>query len=95
MGRWKTLFAVGVTMGLAVLLAGCGLVEKAADDVRQGPAGPGAVKVVTEDNVFESDVLEVPAGSPVTVEVRNTGEDNHISRSTSSTSAPARSGPAT
>jgi len=77
MSRWKTLLAVGVAVGLVVLLAGCQQGEKAAGNVRTGPAGPGAVQVLMEDNTFQPQVLKVPAGSPVTVEVRNAGDKSH------------------
>lgn len=65
-----------LTVGVAVLLAGCAG-ETASGDVRPGPAGSGAVRVVMEDDAFQPDVLEVSAGSPVTVEVRNVGIANH------------------
>src|SRR6266496_272859 len=65
MSRWKT------------LLAGCQQGEKAAGNVRTGPAGSGAVQVLMEDNKFQPQVLKVPAGSPVTVEVRNAGDNSH------------------
>lgn len=65
-----------LTVGVAVLLAGCAG-ETASGDVRPGPAGSGAVQVVMEDDAFQPDVLEVSAGSPVTVEVRNVGNANH------------------
>ena len=35
------------------------------------------MRVVMKDEIFEPDVLEVPAGSPVTIEVRNAGQENH------------------
>lgn len=76
LGRWKKLLAIGVALGLALLLAGCAG-ETASGDVRPGLAGPGAVWMVMKDEVFEPDVLDVPAGSPVTIEVRNAGEENH------------------
>jgi plastocyanin len=63
--------------GLAALLTSCGLGETSAGDVQSGPAGPDAVRVVMEDNVFEPEVLEVPANSQVTIEVRNEGQENH------------------
>ena len=77
MGRWKILLAIGVAVGLVVLLSGCGQGETASGDVRDGPAGAGAVRLVMEDSTFQPQVLEVPAGSPVTVEVRNDGSKNH------------------
>ncbi|HYT78723.1 MAG TPA: cupredoxin domain-containing protein [Actinomycetota bacterium] len=39
--------------------------------------GAGATRVVMKDEVFQPVVLEVPAGSPVTIEVRNAGQENH------------------
>ncbi len=77
LGRWKTLLAVGVAVGLVVVLAGCQQEEKAAGNVRAGPAGPGAVRVLMQDTKFQPQVLEVRAGSPVTVEVRNAGDKSH------------------
>jgi plastocyanin len=77
MGRWRTLLAVGVAVGLVVLLGGCQQGEKAAGNVRPGPAGSGAVRLVMEDSTFQPQVLKVPAGSPVTVEVRNEGDKSH------------------
>ena len=76
MGRLRNLLAVGATVGLAVLLGGCAG-ETASGDVRPGPAGQGATRVIMKDEVFEPNVLKVPAGSPVTIEVRNFGEENH------------------
>ena len=76
MGHRRKLLAVGATLGLAVLLGGCGG-ETASGDVRPGPAGQGAMRVIMKDEVFEPNVLNVPAGSPVTIEVRNFGEENH------------------
>ncbi|HZC98821.1 MAG TPA: hypothetical protein VFA46_01070 [Actinomycetes bacterium] len=52
MGRWRTLWAVGVAVAVALLLAGCQRGEQAAGDVRQGPAGSGAMRVVMEDSEF-------------------------------------------
>jgi plastocyanin len=75
--RWRVLVAAGVTVGLIVMLAGCGKGETASGDVRSGPAGAGAVRVVMEDSTFQPAVLEVPAGAPVTVEIRNDGNKNH------------------
>src|SRR6266542_4447497 len=74
MSHWKTLLTIGVAVGLVVVLAGCQQGEKAAGNVRTGPAGSGAVRVLMEDNTFQPQVLKVPAGSPVTVEVRNHGD---------------------
>jgi plastocyanin len=77
MGRWRTLVAVALAVGLAVVLAGCQQGEKAAGNVRAGPAGAGAVRVLMQDNTFQPQALEVRAGSPVTVEVRNAGDKSH------------------
>jgi plastocyanin len=76
-GRWRALSAVGMAVGIVVVLAGCQQGEKAAGDVRKGPAGSGAVRVLMQDNKFQPQVLEVRAGSPVTVEVRNAGDKSH------------------
>jgi plastocyanin len=77
MGRWKTLLTVGLAVGLVIVLAGCQQGEKAAGNVRAGAAGPGAVRVLMQDNTFQPQVLKVRAGSPVTVEVRNAGDKSH------------------
>jgi plastocyanin len=77
MGRWRIPVAVGVAVGIVIVLAGCGNGETASGDVRDGPAGTGAVRVVMKDSTFQPQVLEVPAGSAVTVEVRNDGDKNH------------------
>jgi plastocyanin len=77
MGRWRMVVAAGIAVGLIVALAGCGKGETASGDVRSGPAGAGAVRLVMEDDRFQPEVLRVPVGSPVTVEVRNDGKKNH------------------
>ncbi len=51
--------------------------EKAAGNVRAGAAGPGAVRILMQDSTFQPQVLEVRAGSAVTVEVRNAGGKSH------------------
>jgi plastocyanin len=76
MGRWSKLSAIGATLGLAVLLGGCGG-ETASGDVRPGPARQDAMRVIMKDEVFGPNVLKVSAGSPVTIEVRNFGEESH------------------
>lgn len=76
MCRRKVFSVFGLTLVLGALLAGCAG-ETASGNVRPGPAGPGAGRVVMKDEVFEPDVLEVPASSPVTLEVSNAGEENH------------------
>ena len=77
MGRWRMLVATGMAVGLIAVLAGCGKGETASGEVRSGPAAAGGVRLVMEDDRFQPEVLEVPAGSPVTVEVRNDGNKNH------------------
>jgi plastocyanin len=77
MGRWRILVAIGAAVGLIVALAGCGAGEQASGDARRGAAGAGAVRVVMQDDSFQPAVLRVPAGSPVTLEVRNDGQKNH------------------
>jgi plastocyanin len=76
MVRCRTLVAIGV-VGLIVMLAGCGAGEKPSGDVHKGPAGAGAVQVVMQDSSFQPTVLRVPAGSAVTLEVRNDGQKSH------------------
>ena len=69
--------AVGL---LIVTLAACsGLGESSAGDVHRGPAasGAGAIELVMKDEVFQPDVLKVPANTPVTLEIRNAGKENH------------------
>lgn len=77
MGRCRILVATGAAVGLIVVLAGCGAGEQAAGDVHKGAAGAGAVRVVMQDDRFQPADLRVPAGSPVTLEVRNDGQKNH------------------
>jgi plastocyanin len=74
--RWRLAFGFGVAVALAVLLVGCAG-ETASGDVRSGAAGSGAIRVVMNDEVFQPDVLEVPAGTQVTLEITNAGEENH------------------
>jgi plastocyanin len=64
-------------LAMLVIVAGCGLGETAAGDVQEGAASGDAVLLVMKDNVFEPAVLDLPAGAPVTIEVRNDGEMNH------------------
>jgi plastocyanin len=73
-----------------VVLAGFGAGEKASGDVHKGAAGAGAVRVVIQDSSFQPAVLQVPAGSPVTLEVRNDGQKNHNLTIAASTSTPVR-----
>src|SRR6266487_2971465 len=66
MSRWKTLLAVGVAVGLVVLLAGCQQGEKAAGNVRTGPAGSGAVEVLNagdKSHNFTIEGLHVSTGA--------------------------------
>jgi plastocyanin len=64
---------------LAVGIGGCGLGESAGGNVQDGEAPPdsNAVEVIMRDSLFEPEVIEVPAGTPVTVEIRNDGAENH------------------
>jgi plastocyanin len=45
--------------------------------VQDGPGGSDAVQVTLHDDEFEPDVLELEAGTDVTVEVRNDGSNGH------------------
>jgi plastocyanin len=78
--RRRKILAVGaafaLAVSLAVSLAGCAG-ETSQGDVRSGPAGSGAVRLVMVDELFRPDTLHLSAGTRVTVEVRNDGEENH------------------
>jgi plastocyanin len=71
--------SVAIAAVMTVAIGGCGLGETAAGDVQDGEAPPdsNAVEIVMRDSLFEPEVLEIPAGTPVTVEVRNDGAENH------------------
>lgn len=71
-----TLILIGL---IALTLAACGLGESAAGDVQSGPpaAGVDAVQLAMNDDVFMPDVLQVPADTPVTLEITNEGSENH------------------
>jgi plastocyanin len=64
---------------IAIAMVGCGLGESAAGDVHSGPAEPGtdAIQLAMDDEVFKPEVLEVPADTPVTLEITNDGEESH------------------
>lgn len=69
------LAAVGAAA--ALLLAACGRPTPASGDVRAGAADGDAIEVVALDNEFDPATLELVAGSEVTIEVTNDGEQPH------------------
>ena len=82
MRHWKLIasaLALVVVVGgvAAMVVLGSGLGESAAGDVRSGPAGPGATKIVMVDNAFQPATAQVTAGAPVEIELDNTGQANH------------------
>ena len=82
MRHWKLIvgaLAVLVVIGgvAAVAVLGSGLGESAAGDVRDGPAAPGAAQVAMTDNAFEPTTVNVAAGAPVEIELRNDGQASH------------------
>lgn len=64
---------------ITIALVSCGLGESAAGDVQSGPpaAGVDAIQLAMDDEVFKPDVLQVPADTPVTLEITNEGSENH------------------
>jgi plastocyanin len=64
---------------ITIALASCGLGESAAGDVQSGPpaAGVDAIQLAMNDDVFMPEVLQVPADTPVTLEITNEGSENH------------------
>jgi plastocyanin len=82
MRRWKLIvgavvLVVVIAGAAAVAVLGSGLGETAAGDVRPGPASQGAAQVVMTDNAFQPTTVDVPAGTPVQIELRNNGQANH------------------
>ena len=73
------LIGVGVA---AFALAGGGLGETAAGDLKAGSGGPDATVVAMHDNTFDPATLQVPAGVPTAFELRNDGQANHNFTST-------------
>ena len=61
------------TAGLSVvLLAGCAPPgSEPSGEVAKGPAGEGAVEIVTVNSAFTPETLELNAGQKVTVEITN------------------------
>jgi len=64
----RTRKLIAVIIPLALLLGGCG---QAADTVSQSGAGSNRFTLVADGGAFDPDVLELPAGVEVTVEVTN------------------------
>ena len=77
MGRRMMVVAAGIAVGLIVVLAGRGKGEMASGEVRPGPKGRVRCGWSWRTTGSNREVLRVPAGSPVTVEVRNDGDKNH------------------
>jgi plastocyanin len=71
----RTRIVASAVAGVA-LLAACVGAERSGN-VRSGPAGPGAVEVVVEGGRFRPEILELDAGSEVTVEVTNDDDTRH------------------
>lgn len=71
-------YILGVAGLLAALtIAACGGPTSASGDVRPGAAEGEAVEVIALDNEFEPSVLELEAGTEVTIEVDNQGQVPH------------------
>ena len=60
-----------------VLVALTACSRERSGDVQEGSGGPDAVQVTLNDDEFEPDVLQLDAGTEVTVEVRNDGSNGH------------------
>ncbi|HEY7131107.1 MAG TPA: cupredoxin domain-containing protein [Candidatus Limnocylindrales bacterium] len=82
MRHWK-LIVGGVVVVVLVLGAAAALAlsntlgEAAAGDVSSGPATGDAQHLTMKDNAFEPTSIEVAAGTPVQIELRNDGQANH------------------
>jgi plastocyanin len=74
MKPWFRTSMIGLAFVLAALTA-CS--RERSGDVQEGPGGSDAIDVVLEDDEFDPDVLELEAGTEVTVEVRNDGSYGH------------------
>lgn len=74
MKPWIRTLIVGLAIALVALTA-CS--RERSGDVRDGEAGEGAVEIALQDDEFAPDVLELEAGTDVTVEVRNDGSYGH------------------
>lgn len=63
---------------LAIVLVGLTACSRErSGDVRDGEAGADAVEITLQDDEFAPAVLELEAGTEVTVEVRNDGSYGH------------------
>jgi plastocyanin len=62
---------------LIVTLALGACAREPSGDVREGPGGPDAVRVVMHDDEFEPSELRLGADTEVTVETRNEGDAGH------------------
>jgi plastocyanin len=74
MKLWSRTAVVVIALMLLALTA-CS--RDRSGDVQEGPADSDAVEVVLQDDEFDPDVLELEAGTEVTVEVRNDGGNQH------------------
>jgi nitrite reductase (NO-forming) len=71
--RWALVGAI-MTLGL---LAACSPSSEPTGNVASGAAPPGAVEVAAVDYSFNPDVLRVPAGKEVTIEITNEDDAAH------------------
>ena len=74
MKPWIRTPIVGLAIALVALTA-CS--RERSGDVRDGEAGEDAVEIALRDDEFAPDVLELEAGTDVSVEVQNDGSYGH------------------
>src|SRR5262245_58175377 len=73
----EVLLRISLGAALVIATAACGAGETAQGSVHPGSAGADAPKVVMSDDVFQPGAVQLTAGVPVTIEVRNDGKNNH------------------